>query len=91
MQHHGVPRSDHAFMHDLIVVRMTTTTYFAEIYSKSAFFNEFDLIFNQKQSILHVKWTVSVEKLELESRRGGINVIKYTLIKHIEHLVFLFF
>ena len=60
MQHHGVPRSDHAFTHDLIVVRMTTTTYFAEIYSKSAvfFIKEFDLIFNQKQSILHVKWTV---------------------------------
>ena len=30
----------------------------------------------------------SVEKLEMESRRGGINVIKYILIKNIEHLFF---
>ena len=49
---------NYAFMHDLIVVRMTTTTYFAEIYSKSAFFKEFDLISNQTQSILPEKWTV---------------------------------
>ena len=80
-------------MHDLIVVRMTNTNYFAfaEIYSKSAFFKkEFDLIFNQKQSILCKMDCFLVEKLEMESRRGGIDdvihVNKYTLIKHIKLL-----
>ena len=40
-QHPGVPRSDHAFMHDLIVVRMTNVTCFVVICCKSAVFNAF--------------------------------------------------
>ena len=58
MQYYRVPRSDHAFMHDQIVVRMTNTTKFVEFYSKGAVFTAFQSIFNQKRFILHVKWTV---------------------------------
>ena len=58
MQYYRVPRSDHAFTHDQIVVRMTTTTKFVEFCSKGADFNAFQPVFKQKQPILHVKWTV---------------------------------
>ena len=36
MQHPGVPRSDHAFMHDLSVGRMTNMTYVGVVCCKTA-------------------------------------------------------
>ena len=41
MQHPGVPRSDHAFMHDLSVGRMTNMTYFVVISCKTVSLNAF--------------------------------------------------
>ena len=41
MQHIGVPRSDHAFMHDLSVGRMTNMTYLVVITYKNVSLNAF--------------------------------------------------
>ena len=94
MEHPKVPRSDYAFMHDLIVVRMTNMPKFAEIWSESAVFNTLCSIFNQKTVHFTCKMDrFLVEKREMERRRSvkdlNMHVIKEK--RNIIHSPFPFF
>ena len=90
MEHHQVPRSDYAFMHDLIVVWMTNMPKFAEIWSESAVFNTFCPFSTKKRSIqktVHFTCKLDlfffVEKREMERRRSvndrNMHIIKEKL------------